>query len=379
MERERETTMNLNKGFTDTSGGGKAYLILADGEIYEGESIGASGETVGEIVFTTSMGGYMETISDPSYYGQIVMQTFPLIGNYGSIEADAESVMPRLSGYIVRSLCEDGSNFRKDGELGDYLAKNNIVGISGLDTRHLTRKIREKGVMNGMITTDKKDVEAKLKTIKQFKIKDAVANTSVKETTVYNENGKYKIVLWDFGAKANIDRELIARDACVVRVPYDITADEILKIKPDGIMLSNGAGDPAENKTVIEELKKLFPHRIPMFGICLGHQLLALANGASTNKLKYGHRGSNQPVKDLKRGKAFITSQNHGYAVVSKSLDPAVGAIRFSNVNDRTCEGIDYQNIPAFSVQFHPEACGGPQDTEFLFDTFLSIVEKNKR
>ena len=356
----------------------KAYLILQNGKVFEGTAIGAEGESIGEVVFTTAMVGYMETITDPSYYGQIVAQTFPLIGNYGAMKVDSESAKPALSGYIVRELCQEGSNFRKEEELNEFLVRNNVVGISGVDTRELTRIIRESGVMNGMICKSKSKLDEKLKVLKEYKVEKAVENTSSKSVEVLNEGGKRRVVLWDFGAKANIERELIRRDCTVIRMPYSSTAEEILAQKPDGLMLSNGGGNPADNTEIIAQLKKLLDKKIPTFGICLGHQLTALAMGGKTVKLKYGHRGANQPVKDLKRGRVFITSQNHGYAVDSKSLPEDVAEIRFTNANDFTCEGVDYKTVPAFSVQFHPEACGGPEDTEFLFDRFINMIEERR-
>lgn len=350
----------------------KAYLILANGDIYAGESIGAEGETVGEAVFTTGMGAYMETLTDPSYYGQIITQTFPLIGNYGRISADGESHSPALFGYVVRELCEKGSNFRKDGELDDFLKEHGIVGISGVDTRQITRTLRSVGVMNAMITPSLKNKEEKLAKVKAFRVRDAVTATTCKEPIKISD-GKKKVVVWDFGAKNNIERELAARGLEVVCVPSFFTAKQILDMKPDGVMLSNGGGNPADNPEIIEELKKLIEVKMPIFGICLGHQLLALAKGGKTKKMKFGHRGANQPVKDLKTGRTYITSQNHGYAVVSSSL-PSGAEVRFVNANDRTCEGVDYTDCPAFSVQFHPEACGGPLDTEFLFDRFIRLI-----
>ena len=351
----------------------KAYLILANGDVYAGESIGASGETVGEAVFTTGMGAYMETLTDPSYYGQLIMQTFPLIGNYGQIALDSESEKPALFGYIVRELCGRGSNFRKERELDEFLTDNGIVGISGVDTRSITRTLRIDGVMNAMITPDLKHKDEKLARIKSFKVKNAVEKTTCSEPVKFSDGDK-KVVLWDFGAKMNIERELARRGCEVLRVPAFYTAEQILALKPDAVMLSNGGGNPADNTGIIAELKKLFETKLPMFGICLGHQLMALAKGAKTKKLKYGHRGANQPVKDLVSGKTHITSQNHGYAVVASSL-PECAKLRFTNANDRTCEGIDYTDAPAFSVQFHPEACGGPRDTEFLFDRFVGLTE----
>lgn len=358
------------------------YLIMKDGTVYTGTAIGASGTVIGEAVFTTAMSGYLLTLSDPSYYGQIITQTFPLIGNYGAIESDAESGKPALFGYVVRELCDVGSNYRKESELNDYLVKHNIVGIAGVDTRAITRKIRNIGVMSAMITDDLKNLPEKLAAIKRYKVKNAVENTSCKDIVTVNpldETHDKRVVLYDFGAKRNIERMLVKYGCSVVMVPYDTTAEQALSYNPDGIMLSNGGGDPADNVKVIEQLKILNEKKIPTFGICLGHQLLALSYGAQTTKLKYGHRGANQPVKDLKTGRTYITSQNHGYAVKAASLDPAVGEVRYINANDKTVEGIDYVCSPAFSVQFHPEACGGPKDTEYLFMRFIKLMEENKK
>ena len=352
----------------------KAYLILADGDVYEGTGIGAEGETVGEVVFTTGMGSYMETLTDPSYYGQIITQTFPLIGNYGAISADAESDRSYCRGYIVRELCRTGSNFRKEGELGDWLTEQGIIGLEGIDTRRLTRTIREYGVMNGMIAPSLDNLADKLDAIRSFRVKDAPKNTTAKKTYVMGEGRR--IVLIDYGAKLNIPRELAARGCEVHVVPCTTTAEEILALHPQGIMLSNGGGDPADAKFEIAQIRKLNEAKIPTFGICLGHQLMALASGAKTHKLKYGHRGANQPVKDLVTGRVYITSQNHGYAVRNRSLPGDVGRVRMINANDKTCEGIDYIGRPCFTVQFHPEAHGGPLDTEFLFDRFIAMTEE---
>lgn len=359
----------------------KRYLIMKDGTVYEGQAIGASGTVIGEAVFTTAMCGYLMTLTDPSYYGQIVTQTFPLIGNYGAIEADAESETPALTGYVVRELCDVGSNYRKERELDEYLKSHGIVGISGIDTRALTRKIRSSGVMNAMITDDVKDLPQKLAAIKKYRVEDAVKNTSCKaaENVAESAKNKYKVVLYDFGAKKNIERMLVKYGCNVIRVPYNTTAEQALSYKPDGIMLSNGGGDPADNTEVIEQLKILVKSGVPMFGICLGHQLLALAHGFGTTKLKYGHRGTNQPVKDVVTGRTYITSQNHGYAVKPETVDESVAKIRFTNANDKTVEGIDYVNEPIFTVQFHPEACGGPKDTEFMFGRFAEMMDKNGR
>lgn len=384
----------------------KAFLVLADGTVFEGTSIGAEGSTIGETVFTTGMTGYLETLTDPSYFGQIVTQTFPLIGNYGVIPEDFESRKCFVKGYIVRELCSLPSNFRCQSDLDSYLKSQNIVGIAEIDTRALTKKLRESGVMNGMIISgiEKPVIEnSLLEKIKAYRVDQSVETVSTstqlseKQNVVkdypeinhhiFHSDKKIKIVLWDFGAKYNIPRELEKRNAEVITVPYSYTADDILKLDPDGIMLSNGPGDPADNTGVIAEIAKLVQYNIdaqasgkkmvPIFGICLGHQLLALARGCKTSKLKYGHRGGNHPVKEVETGRVFITSQNHGYAVQCDNL-PSFAKLAFYNSNDKTCEGITYTDIPAFSVQFHPEACGGPHDTNFLFDKFIQNILTNK-
>lgn len=369
---------------------GKAFLILADGTVFEGKSIGAQGKTIGETVFTTGMTGYLETLTDPSYFGQIVTQTFPLIGNYGVIPQDFESGRSWVKGYVVRELCDLPSNFRCQTTLDVYLKEQNIIGICGIDTRALTKKLRESGVMNGMILSgDEAEADFSncikyyIEEIKKYRIKKAVESVSISEKICKNDKSdsdvksqQKKVVLWDFGAKSNIARELMKRNCEITVVPYDTDADMIKQMNPDGIMLSNGPGDPADNTKIIQEIAKLCESNIPVFGICLGHQLLALARGASTSKLKYGHRGGNHPVKNLETGRVYITSQNHGYAVEAQSL-PSFAKMSFMNVNDGTCEGVKYCDIPAFSVQFHPEACGGPKDTNFLFDDFIKLMEKN--
>lgn len=358
----------------------KAYLILADGTVFEGRSFGAEGTVTGEIVFTTAMVGYQETLTDPSYCGQIVTQTFPLIGNYGTNDEDYESRGSVVSGYIVREYCEEPSNFRCEHTIEEFLKKYGIIGLYDIDTRRLTRKIRESGVMNGMITNEPGfDKEKALETVRAYNVGSVVPKVSVKAPEDYKaENAKYRIALIDYGYKHNIRRELLKRGCDVTVFPYDVSPEEIKKFAPDGIMLSNGPGDPAENKTSIATLKALIPERIPTFGICLGHQLLALANGASTVKMKYGHRGGNQPVTDLELGRTFITSQNHGYAVVADSIPESAGRLSHINANDKTCEGVRYTNAPAFTVQFHPEACGGPHDTAYLFDEFIELIGKER-
>lgn len=348
------------------------YICLANGQIFEGKRFGASGEITGELVFTTGMGGYIETLTDPSYFGQIVMQTFPLIGNYGFIDEDMESTKSYVSAYIVREYCKEPSNFRCGKTLDDYLKENNIIGVYDVDTREITKIIRESGVMNAVICSDPK--KADFDKIKEYKITDAVKSTSVeKPCLVPSKNHKYNVVLIDYGKKDNIPRELAKRGCNVAVVPYNTKAEDILKLNPDGIMLSNGPGDPSDNEECIEELKKLIG-KVPIFGICLGHQLLALAMGGKTIKLKYGHRGVNQPVKNLKTGRTYISSQNHGYAVINEDIEKAGGVISYVNANDGTNEGVDYPDKKAFSVQFHPEACSGPHDTRFLFDRFIDMI-----
>ena len=355
----------------------KLYLVLENGQIFEGKSFGAEGEITGEIVFSTAMTGYLETITDPSYFGQIVVQTFPLIGNYGVIPSDFESDRPYLKAYVVREWCQEPSNFRCEGNLDTFLKDMNVIGLYDIDTRQLTKIIREYGVMNAKITKSIDNIDEIIKELKGYKIVDAVKGATCKEMKVFNENGEKHVVLMDFGEKANIQRELIKRGCKVTVVPSYTKASEILAMNPDGIMLSNGPGDPAENVEVIEEIKALVESKTPIFGICLGHQLTALSQGATTSKLKYGHRGGNQPVKETATGRVYITSQNHGYAVNADSL-PENAELSWVNVNDGTCEGVSYKNAPVYTVQFHPEACGGPQDTMSLFDKFINVMGGTK-
>ncbi len=352
----------------------KRYLILANGDVFEGGAFGADASAVGELVFTTGMDGYIETLTDPSYYGQIVMHTFPLIGNYGMISEDMESDSSVVRGYVVRDHCVSPSNFRNEGDIDAFLKEKGIPGICGVDTRRITRIIRDSGVMNACITDDPETAD--MTAIKDYRITGAVAQVSIREKRVFPADGetKYRVALLDFGEKYNIVRSLQARGCEVAVLPYNTGAQDVLALDPDGIMLTNGPGDPAENTGVIEELKKLLGKK-PIFGICLGHQLLALAAGAKTEKLKYGHRGANQPVKRLSDGRVFITSQNHGYAVRSDTLDKSVAVESFVNANDFTNEGIDYPAYRAFTVQFHPEACAGPKDTGFLFDRFVEELK----
>nr|WP_314449299.1 carbamoyl phosphate synthase small subunit [uncultured Lachnoanaerobaculum sp.] len=353
----------------------KAYLILEDGSIYEGENVGALREAVSEIVFNTSMTGYLEVMTDPSYAGQAVVMTYPLIGNYGICHEDMESYRPWIDGLIVRELSEVASNFRNEDSIQNFLIKNNIPCICGIDTRDLTKRLREHGTMNGFITVDSSFVVEKiLQRIKEYSVKGVVKRTSTKEAYSLPGKGK-RVVLIDFGAKRNIARQLQKRGCEVIVVPCDTKAKEILKLKPDGIMLSNGPGDPKENVDIIKEIKKLYDTDIPIFAICLGHQLMALATGANTYKLRYGHRGGNHPVKDLETGRTYISSQNHGYAVDESTLDKNICVPAFVNVNDGTNEGLRYINKKIFTVQYHPEACPGPRDSSYLFDKFIKMME----
>lgn len=354
----------------------KATLLLADGTVFEGLSFGAQGTTIGEVVFTTGMTGYQEALTDPSYCGQIVTQTFPLVGNYGVNEEDQESDRSYVKGYVVREWCECPSNFRCEGTIDAFLKKHDIIGLYDIDTRALTRKIREHGVMNGMITTEEiTDREAALERIGAFAIRDAVRTVTAVQPKKYTcENPQYEVALIDYGYKRNIRRSLLLRGCNVTVLPATVAADQLREGGFDGIMLSNGPGDPSENTEAIENLREIARLGIPIFGICLGHQLMALAHGCRTGKLKYGHRGENQPVKNRETGRVYISSQNHGYAVVSESLDPQWGKELYVNVNDGTCEGVRYSYMPAFTVQFHPEACGGPLDTRMLFDEFFAMM-----
>ncbi|GAE89195.1 carbamoyl phosphate synthase small subunit [Acetivibrio straminisolvens] len=354
----------------------KAILALEDGTIFHGESFGAEGEVIGEIVFNTGMTGYQEVLTDPSYCGQIVTMTYPLIGNYGVNNEDIESERPQVKGFIVRELCQSPSNWRAEETLNSYLKRNNIIGIEKIDTRALTRILREKGTMKGLITTDPNfNFDEKIDEIKAYVIKDPVMCVTTKEVLHYKGDG-FKVALIDLGLKHNIVRSLLNRGCDVHVFPADSKAEDILAINPDGIMLSNGPGDPKDCVVTIETIKKLMGKK-PMFGICLGHQLTALANGADTEKLKYGHRGANHPVKDIEKDLTYITSQNHGYTIVESSIDKSRMVVSHRNMNDGTVEGVRYTDIPVFTVQFHPEASPGPADTAYLFDEFIEMMRKN--
>ena len=351
----------------------KAFLILEDGTVFKGTSIGSTRDCISEIVFNTSMTGYLEVLTDPSYAGQAVAMTYPLIGNYG-ITPDMESRKAWPDGYIVRELSRMPSNFRCEGTIQEFLEEQDIPGIAGIDTRALTKILREKGTMNGMITTNEDyDLDEILPKLKAYTVGDVVSKVTCEEKYVLEGTGK-KVALLDLGAKNNIAKSLNQRGCEVTVYPAHTTAEEIISSNPDGIMLSNGPGDPADCTSIIEEIRKLYNTDIPIFAICLGHQLMALAAGASTHKLKYGHRGGNHPVKDLKTGRVYISSQNHGYVVDEESVDPAVAVPAFKNVNDGTNEGLAYVGKNIFTVQFHPEACPGPQDSGYLFDRFIEMM-----
>ena len=350
----------------------KVYLTLENGKQFCGYAFGARKEVIGELVFTTGMTGYIETLTDPSYYGQIVTQTFPLIGNYGMIEADTESTKPWVTAYIVREKCDKPSNFRCGGTLEEYLERQGIPGIYGIDTRELTKIVREAGVMNAAIT---KHPVKDLSEVSAYTIKDAVKSVTCRGVEYMGDPSGIRVVVWDFGAKRNIMRELAKRGCYCIKVPSYYTAEQIMALEPQGLMLTNGPGDPSENTEVISNIRKL-AGKLPIFGICLGHQLFALAMGGKTKKMKYGHRGSNQPVKNLDTGRVYISSQNHGYEVISSSVEG--GKLSFINANDGTCEGFEYPELNAYTVQFHPEACGGPMDASFLFDKFILNIKEGR-
>ena len=356
----------------------KAFLILEDGHVFTGTSIGSRKEIISEIVFNTSMTGYLEVLTDPSYAGQAVCMTYPLIGNYGICYEDQESLRPWPDGYIVRELSRMPSNFRCEDSIQNFLKRYDIPGIAGIDTRALTKILREKGTMNGMITTNENyDLDEIMPKLHAYRTGNVVEKVTCTEKSVLKGNG-YKVALMDFGAKKNIAKSLNERGCEVTIYPAYTSAEEIIASNPDGIMLSNGPGDPKDCGPIIEELKKLYATDIPIFAICLGHQLMALANGADTRKMKWGHRGANHPVKDLTTGRVYMSSQNHGYVVADKTVPEDVAEISFINANDASTEGLHYLGKNIFTVQFHPEACPGPQDTAFLFDKFIDMMEVNK-
>ena len=356
----------------------KAFLILEDGHVFSGTSIGSAREVISEIVFNTSMTGYLEVMTDPSYAGQAVCMTYPLIGNYGICYEDQESNRPWIDGYIVRELSRIPSNFRSVDTIQHFLEKHDIPGICGIDTRALTKILREKGTMNGMITVNENfDLDDIIPRLQKYRTGKVVEKVTCREKKVLPGKGP-KVALMDFGAKRNIARSLNERGCQVTIYPALTTAEEILADQPDGIMLSNGPGDPKDFTSIIQEVKKLYDSQVPIFAICLGHQLMALATGADTHKMKYGHRGGNHPVKDLKTGRVYISSQNHGYVVDTETLDERVARPAFVNVNDQTNEGLEYIGKNIFTVQFHPEACPGPQDSSYLFERFIEMMGGTK-
>lgn len=351
----------------------KAILALEDGTIFEGASFGSTGEQTGEVVFNTSMTGYQEILTDPSYKGQIVTMTYPLIGNYGINPEDFESEKPHLSGFVVREASRIVSNWRANMSLNEFLKKHKIIGIEGIDTRALTLHIRSVGAMKGVISTRDLDPSSLIKKAKESRGLvgvDLVKEVSCKKLYTWNKKGKYKVVLIDCGAKYNIMRDLAARGCQITVVPAKTSAKKILSLKPDGVMLSNGPGDPAAVTYVIETVGKLIG-KVPLFGICLGHQMLGLALGGKTYKLKFGHRGANQPVMDLRTRKVEITSQNHGFCVDMEGLNNKEVELTHINLNDQTLEGLRHKKHPLFSVQYHPEASAGPRDSKYLFDEFI--------
>lgn len=356
----------------------KAFLILEDGTVFTGTSIGSEKEIISEIVFNTSMTGYLEVLTDPSYAGQAVVMTYPLIGNYGVCYEDMESDKPWPDGLIVRELSRMPSNFRSDVSIQQFLIAHDIPGIAGIDTRALTKILREKGTMNGMITTnDSYHPDEVIEKIKSYSTNGVIEKVSCKDKSYLNGE-QYKVALLDYGAKRNIAKSLNQRGCEVTVYPAFTAAEEIINSNPDGIMLSNGPGDPKDCNSIIEEVKKLYDTNIPIFAICLGHQLMALATGADTHKMKYGHRGANHPVKNLHTGKVYISTQNHGYVVDKETIDTDIAEIKFINVNDDSVEGLNYKNKKIFTVQFHPEACAGPQDTGFLFDEFIKLMGRDE-
>ncbi len=348
--------------------------MLENGMCFEGNGFGDEHDTLCEVVFNSAMCGYTELLTDPSYAGQGVVMTYPLIGNYGICYDDAESTKPWLSAYIVHRVSRIASNFRSDVDLNTFLKNNHIPGMEGIDTRALTKILRESGTMRGMIAYgDSVDREAMKKKIEDFQMKTMVPFVSCRKAEVYGD-GSVKVALVDYGVKANIIRSLVARGCTVKRFPHDASFEDLMSFSPDGIMLSNGPGDPKECEKEVAELKRVYSSGVPTFAICLGHQLMALAEGFDTYKLKYGHRGINHPVKELSKNRVYITSQNHGYVVDGKTVDPSVADISFVSMNDGSIEGLNYKNGKVFSVQFHPEASPGPLDTGFLFDRFLRLM-----
>lgn len=359
----------------------KAILVLEDGRAFRGKSFGADGEVFGEMVFNTSMSGYQEILTDPSYSGQIVCMTYPLIGNYGVNEEDSESRRPWVEGFVVREASRVASNWRSTETLDSYLKRYKIVGIERIDTRALVRHIRSKGAMRAAISsidTDEKSLLEKVLDSPVMKNRELASTVTTDESFEYESTGaeKFHVVCFDFGVKTNSLREFAALNCRLTVVPAETSAEAVLKMKPDGIFLSNGPGDPSAMKNVVEEIKKLAASNVPMFGICLGHQILAESFGGETYKLLFGHRGGNQPIKDLETGRIEIAAHNHGFAVAAESL-PFEVEITHVNLNDETVAGIRHKTLPIFSVQYHPEAAPGPHDAHYHFEKFIELMKKN--
>lgn len=353
----------------------KGYLVLEDGNVFEGKRIGANKDVICEIVFNTSMTGYLEIFTDPSYAGQGVVMTYPLIGNYGLTEEDRESKKTWVEAVFVHEIAEMESNFRSKMHILNFLEKYEIPGMQGINTRKLTKVLRQNGTMKGKLTNDISNIPSILEEIKQYDNSHLVDKVSSNENATYG-SGKTKIALLDFGAKQNIINSLVKRNCEVTVFPQNTHFSKLLDNKFDGIVLSNGPGDPQDCKVAIFNIYELYKSDTPILGICLGHQLMGLATGAKTSKLKYGHRGPNHPVKDLKTGRVCITSQNHGYVIEKESVNPLIAEVSHININDGTVEGLRYKDKNILTVQYHPEACPGPEDSSYIFDDFLTIVRK---
>jgi len=363
-----------------------AILVLEDGKVFKGKSFGTQGEMIAEVVFNTGMAGYQEVLTDPSYCGQMIAMTYPLIGNYGVNEDDMESSQIQVAGFIVRELCRWHSNFRATKSLEDWMKQQGIMGLEGIDTRALTRHIRQTGSMNGILTTQSTDSNALAEKARQaphMTGQDLVRKVTCEKAYPFQDKtisppaGKYNVTVVDCGAKSNICRELALRGCNVTVVPAQASVEDVREQKPDGIMVSNGPGDPAAVPYLIETIKNLLG-KVPIFGICLGHQILSLALGGKTEKMKFGHRGVNHPVMDMQTRKVSITSQNHGFCVDANSLSDEI-EITHINMNDKSVEGIRHKKFPVFSVQYHPECSPGPHDAKYLFDTFMEMIEKHKK
>ncbi len=360
-----------------------AFLVLEDGSIHRGEAFGANVDTVGEVVFNTTMTGYQEVLTDPSYAGQMVTLTYPLIGNYGINEIDFESRRIQVSALIVREHCDTPSHGFSDCTIHEFLESQGIPGISGLDTRAITRRLRSSGVMMGAIAADPETAKARLREAPNYDSVDHVRNVTTDtgyawgETRQNDEESPYRVLVTDCGLKYNILRELTRRGCEVSVVPADILAEDLLSLNPSGVLLSPGPGDPRMLDYVVENARQILG-RVPVMGICLGHQIVARALGADTFKLKFGHRGGNHPVRDLSDGRVYITAQNHGYAVQADSL-PAGLEVSHINLNDNTVEGLTHRDLPLFTIQYHSEASPGPRDNEYLFDRFVKLMDEFKR